>query len=136
MKSRLTKGETFMRFITSAALAAIACASAATAFAQPAHLSDVQFIAANRCLGLMSSKTLGTPDAATLGRFIKTESTGRVGYVYDAADQARDNGLRDANRSGAETSPRLVAERDGVCHGFVDDASTTAAVAARPAHSS
>jgi hypothetical protein len=118
-----------MRFITSAALAAVACASAATAFAQPAHLNDVQFIAANRCLGLMSSKTLGTPDAPTLARFIKSESVGRVGYVYDAADQARDEGLRDANRSGAETSPRLMAERDGVCHAFVSAASTTAAAA-------
>ena len=124
-----------MRFLISAAIAAVACATAATAFAEPAHLNDVQFIAANRCLGLMSSKTLGTPDAATLARFINAESVGRVGSVYDEADQARDSGRRDANRSGAETSARLVAERDGVCHGFVSAAATTAA-AAHAAHSS
>jgi hypothetical protein len=67
-----------MRFITSTVLAAVACASAAAAFAEPAHLTDVQFVAANRCLGLMSSKTLGTPDAAALSRFLDVESTGRV----------------------------------------------------------
>jgi hypothetical protein len=124
-----------MRFIASAALAAIACASAATAFAEPAHLTDVQFIAANRCLGLMSSKTLGTPDAAQLSRFLDIESQGRVPFAYDEADQARDEALRQANRSNADTNARLIAERDGVCRQFVSAAATTAA-AAHPAHAS
>jgi len=125
-----------MRFIVSAALAAVACASAAAAFAEPAHLTDTQFIQANRCLGLMSSKTLGAPDAAAqLSRFLSNESVGRVPLAYDQADQARDDAQRQANRSNAYTNARLIAERDGVCHQFVDAAATTAA-AARPAHAS
>ena len=124
-----------MRFITAAASITIACASAASAFAQPAHLSDVQFIAANRCLGLMSSKNLGTSDAATLDRFVKAQSFGRPGFVYDEADQARDDARRSANRGGAESDIHLTAERDGVCHGFVSEAATTASDA-RPPHAS
>jgi hypothetical protein len=124
-----------MRFITSAALAAVACASAATAFAQPAHLTDVQFVAANRCLGLMSSKTIGTPDAVTLSRFLRSESVGRMPLAYDEADQARDTALRQANHSSSDSNARLIAERDGACRQFIDDAATTAA-AAHPAHSS
>jgi hypothetical protein len=124
-----------MRFFTSAALAAIACASAATAFAEPAHLTDVQYIAANRCLGLMSSKTLGTPDAAALSRFLDIESQGRVPVAYDEASQARDDARRQANRSNADSNARLIAERDGVCRQFVSAAATTAA-AAHPAHAS
>jgi hypothetical protein len=124
-----------MRFITSVALAVVACASAATAFAQPAHLNDAQFIAANRCLGLMSSKTLGTPDAASLAKFLDNESYGRMPVASYEADEARDNALRQANRSNADTNYRLVAERDGVCRQFVGAAATTAA-AAHPAHAS
>jgi len=124
-----------MRFITSVAAVAIACASAATAFAQPAHLTDVQFVAANRCLGLMSSKTLGTPDAAALSKYLDGESVGRVTFAYDEADEARENARRQADRSNAYTDARLIAERDGVCHQFVGAAETTAATA-RPAHAS
>jgi hypothetical protein len=122
-----------MRFITSAAFAVVACASAATAFAQPAHLSDAQFIAANRCLGLMSSKTLGTPDAAALAKFLDNDF-GRMPLAYDEANEARDDARRQANRSNADTNARLIAERDGVCRQFVGAAFTAAA--AHPAHAS
>ena len=122
-----------MRFITSVAFAAVACASAATAFAQPAHLNDVQFIAANRCLGLMSSKTLGTPDAPALAKFLDNDY-GRMPLAYDEANEARDDARRQANRSNADTNARLIAERDGVCRQFVGAAFTAAA--AHPAHAS
>jgi hypothetical protein len=124
-----------MRFLTIAATAAVVCATAATAFAEPARLTDVQYIAANRCLGLMSSKALGTPDAATLAAYLRTQSDGRVSAVWDRADQARDEGRSDAGHGGASALSRLTTERDGVCHDFVADAQMTAA-AAHPAHSS
>jgi hypothetical protein len=123
-----------MQMLKVTLVAAAACALAATAIAEPVHLTDVQFLAANRCLGLMSSKGLGTPDAATLGRYVKAQSTGRIGYVYDRADQARDDAQREGDRDSAATDPRLIAERDGVCRGFVGAASTTAAAAPRSAH--
>jgi hypothetical protein len=124
-----------MRFLTIAATVAVACATATAVFAEPVHLSDGQFIAANRCLGLMSSKTLATPDAATLATYLKTQESGRQGFVYDRADQARDGGRHDASRGGPENLMHLTAERDGVCHGFVSDAQMTAD-ASHSAHSS
>jgi hypothetical protein len=124
-----------MRILTIAATAAVVCATAATAFAAPARLSDVQYIAANRCLGLMSSKALGTPDAATLAAYLRIQGNGREGFVWDRADQARDEGRSDAGHGGAATIARLTAERDGLCHDFVAAAQVTADTA-RPAHSS
>lgn len=115
-----------MRPLTVAALLALTCAAGAPAFAeQPTHLSDVQFVEANRCLGLMTSKALGTPDASAMSQLVKSQTGGRLGYVYDRADQARDDAQREANRGGSQ-SPRLVAERDGVCHGFIGSGTSEA----------
>ena len=103
-----------MRFVTAALTIAAACASAAVATAAP-RLTDVQYIAANRCIGLESTKSLASPDVDALRRLVKSQDGGRDTYIYDKADQARDDGARDASRSGAENNLRLVAERDGVC---------------------
>ena len=116
-----------MRPMTVAALIALACAAGAPAFAeQPTHLTDVQFVEANRCLGLMTSKTLSTPDAAAMKQLIKTQTSGRIGFVYDRADQARDDAQREANHAGPDNSS-LVAERDGVCRTLIGSGSTEAA---------
>jgi hypothetical protein len=104
-----------MRFVTAALTIVAACASAAVATAAPARLTDVQFIAANRCIGLESTKALASPDSDALRRLVKSQDGGRASYIYDKADQARDDGARDASRSGAENNLRLAAERDGVC---------------------
>ena len=121
-----------MRFVTATITLAAACASAAVAVAGPApRLSDVQFIAANRCLGIETSKTFASPDADALRQLIKREDWGRTSFVYDKADQARDDGARDASRSGAENNIRLTSERDGVCRAF---ASTTTAAAPGGSH--
>ncbi len=115
-----------MRPLTVAALLALTCAAGAPAFAeQPTHLTDVQFVEANRCLGLMTSKALGTPDASAMAQLVKSQTGGRIGYVYDRADQARDDAQREANRGGSQ-GPRLVAERDGVCHSFIGSGSSEA----------
>jgi hypothetical protein len=115
-----------MRLLTAAALLAATCAAGAPALAsQPAHLTDVQFVEANRCLGLMTSKSMGAPDAAALAQFLKTQNGGRVSFIYDRADQARDDARRDADRAGHDNA-RLVAERDGVCRTFVGSGSSAA----------
>jgi hypothetical protein len=115
-----------MRTLTIAGLIALAAAAAAPALAaQPTHLSDVQFVEANRCLGLMTSKSLETQDASAMAQLVKTQSTGRIGYVYDRADQARDDAQRQANHAGTENA-RLIAERDGVCRSFIGSGSTEA----------
>ncbi|HEY1750659.1 MAG TPA: hypothetical protein VGG29_05315 [Caulobacteraceae bacterium] len=109
--------------------AAAASMCAATALAQPARLSDVQFVEASRCLGLMSSKALGTGDAAALAQYLKLQNAGRIGYVYDRADQARSQGKSDGDRSNAASNTHLVAERDGVCRSFVGGSGTGSSVA-------
>lgn len=115
-----------MRPLTVAALLALTCAAGAPAFAeQPTHLTDVQFVEANRCLGLMTSKALGTPDAGAMAQLVKAQTGGRIGYVYDRADQARDDAQRQANHAGPDNS-RLVAERDGVCRSLIGSGSSEA----------
>jgi hypothetical protein len=107
-----------MRLFTAAAAIA-ACAAVAPALAaQPNHLSDVQFVQANRCLGLMTSKAIGTPDSAALALVLKSQNGGRIGYIYDRADQARDEARRQADHAGQDNA-RLIAERDGVCRSFI-----------------
>ncbi|HUO12466.1 MAG TPA: hypothetical protein VMU37_06885 [Caulobacteraceae bacterium] len=122
-----------MRLITVSLATLCAAAFAPLATAAPAHVTDVAFIAANRCLGLESSKQLGSPDAAAaLQRFVNAQSWGREGAVYDRADEARDDAIAEAGRGGTDHRARLVAERDGVCQSFL---STTSAAAAAPARS-
>ncbi len=111
-------------FITLAAVASLGFGAAAAA--APAQLSDAQFIAANRCLGLMSSKSLGTPDAAALKKLIDAQTSGRDGWIYDKADEARQDAVRQAGRGGEDEHARLVAERDGVCRTFLTDTATAA----------
>lgn len=118
-----------MRFAIGIA-AGLALAAATTVTAAPARLSDVQFIAANRCLGLMTSKALGTPDAAALNKLVKEQSWGRNGYIYDKADQAREEAQSDASRGGDELHARLIAERDSVCRSLLETSSTAGAPSA------
>jgi hypothetical protein len=120
-----------MRFVTAAFTIAAVCASSAVAVASPARLSDVQFIAANRCLGIESTKQFASPDADALRKLVKEQNWGRDSYIYDKADQSREDGERDASRAGSETNVRLTAERDGVCRALV---STTTASTPGGAH--
>src|SRR5689334_8405518 len=104
-------------FVTLAAVASLGFV--AVAVAAPSQLS-----AANRCLGLMSSKTLGTPDAAALKKMIDAQTGGRDNWIYDKADEARQDALRQANRGGEDEHAKLTAERDGVCRTFLTGTST------------
>jgi hypothetical protein len=120
-----------MRFVTASLTLVAAFASAAVAVAAPARLSDVEFIAANRCVGLESTKAFASPDADALRQLVKNQEWGRNQFIYDQADQARDDGAREASRSGAENNIRLASERDGVCRTL---ASTTTASAPSASH--
>ena len=123
-----------MRLATPIAAGLVLAAAATTVTAAPTRLNDVQFIAANRCLGLMTSKSLGTSDAAAIRQVVRDQSWGREAYVYDKADQARDEAQSDAGRNGVDLRARLTAERDGLCHSFLDVARTAGAPGA--SHSS
>jgi hypothetical protein len=121
-----------MRFFTAALTIAAVCASAAAASAAPARISDVQYIAANRCLGIESAKNLGATDVDALRQLVKSQDWGREGFVQDKADQAREDGQREASRSGAENNLRLTGERDGVCRALAS--TTTASTSAGGSH--
>jgi hypothetical protein len=112
-----------MRFITGFAVAAGLAATAAVA--APPHLSDAQFIAANRCLGLMSSKSLGVADAAALKQLLKDQDGGRGSYIDDKADEARQDAQRQASSGSEDMHAKLLAERDGLCRTFVNTATAS-----------
>ena len=114
-----------MRLVPAALAAAALAASAVSAVAAPARIDDSQFLTANRCLGLMTSHALGTPDAAAMQQFVKVQSWGRVGFIYDQADQARDDARQAADHGGTDQRTQLTAERDGVCHAFLASQTTT-----------
>lgn len=120
-----------MRLITVTLAAAVSAAAITPVFADTTRLTDTQYIAASRCVGLESAKSLASSDSAALRQLVKNQSWGRTSDVYDRADEARDNGERAANRGGAEATMGLVAERDGLCHSFI--ANQTAS-AGQPAH--
>jgi hypothetical protein len=114
-----------MRFITAAMAAATLAASAAAAVAAPAPISDVAYLTANQCLGIMTSHALGSPDAVAMRQFIRNQTTGRQSYIYDKADEMRDDARRDADRGGTDERTRLTSERDGLCHQFLASMTTT-----------
>lgn len=114
------------RFIAIAAVLA-ATAPAVGAFAAPQRLLDVQFIEANRCLGLMSAKSTTTPDGAAMKAYVERQGWTRMPAVIDAGDQAREDAQSAASRASGYSREQLIAERDGVCRTFV--AATTAAAA-------
>jgi hypothetical protein len=112
-----------MRFITGFAVAAGLAATAAVA--APAHLSDAQFIAANRCLGLMSSKSLGASDAAALKQLLRDQDSGRGSYIDDKAGEARQDAQRQAGSASEDVHAKLLAERDGLCRTFLNTATAS-----------
>ena len=123
-----------MRFVTAALAAASLAASAVAAVAAPVQLSDAQFLAANRCLGILTSHKLGTPDAAAMRRLLDGQP-GRASYIYDKADDMRRSARAEANHAGPAEAAQLAAERDGLCHSFIAT-TTTATSASRGAASS
>ena len=135
MWTRICSGEMVtMRFVTGLAAAAGLAATAAVAAPAPAHLSDAQFIAANRCLGLMSSKSLAISDAAALKQLLKDQDSGRGGYIDEKADEARQEAQRQAGSGSEDMHAKLLAERDGLCRTFLSGASTASQSA--PPHGS
>ena len=65
---------------------------------------------------------------AELRKLVKDENWGRDSFIYDKADQAREDGQREASRSGAENNVRLASERDGVCRALVSTTTASAPI--------
>ena len=116
-----------MRHLTTILIAVAASASAVAASAAPQRLSDVQYVEASRCVGLMSSASLGPPEGADLRAYVERQGWTREPAAEDAAEQARDDARSAAARASGYTRTQLLAERNGVCRSFT--AATTAAAA-------
>jgi len=119
-----------MSIIRIALVAGALAASAVVAHAAPSRLNDVQYIAANRCIALMESKSLGPTDAYALKALVKAQSAGRVSDVWDRAEQAKEDAASLADRASGDLKTHLIAERDGVCESLAPATQTTAAPSA------
>lgn len=100
----------------------LACAVAGAASAG-SHITDVDYLKANRCRGLAAG--LGVGDTASLDALIKTEGQSRAAYIYDKGQQEKVRGERDAH--SADAKERLTAELNGACMALVSGGKETAA---------
>jgi hypothetical protein len=104
-------------FIVVAALAA-----STVAVAQPAQISDTQYLAVARCRALIASPALGKQDTSAIDSVLKAQGRARVSEVIDRADEVQSDASRAARRAEGEQKAKLVAERDGVCQVFASGA--------------
>jgi hypothetical protein len=116
-----------MNIVKVALIAATLAAPAFAASAAPSHLTDVQYIAANRCLALMDSKALGPVNDTAMKALIKEQMHGRDAMVWDMGDKANEDAASEAGRASAYTKGQLLAERDGACAALLPPTQTTAA---------
>jgi hypothetical protein len=112
-------------------LAALAAATVAGAAAASDHLTDLDYLKANRCEGLALG--LGAGDTAGLEALIKSEGRNRVEPVYVKGQEELARAKRDAG--GTDSKERLSAELNGPCMAYLGGANATAS-AARNASSS
>ncbi|HEX6859045.1 MAG TPA: hypothetical protein VF138_02430 [Caulobacteraceae bacterium] len=98
--------------IAATIIALTVAASAAPAFAQGERLTDVEYLQAARCAGLVSSDALGATDSASMEAFMKAQSRGRASFIVDKADQIAATAKRSAKRAAGQHRASLVAERE------------------------
>jgi len=89
----------------------LACAGVASA---STHVSDVDYLRANRCKGLAMG--LGA-DTASLDALIKTEGRSRAESIVLRAQNELDRGKREAAKS--DLKERLTAELNGPCEAYM-----------------
>jgi hypothetical protein len=106
-------------------LAALAAAAVAGAAAASDHLSDMDYLKANRCRGI--AEGLGVGGTASLDTLIKSEGRSRVDTIYTRGQQELARGKRDADKT--DLKERLSAELNGSCMAYLGGASATASAA-------
>ncbi len=120
-------------FTAKLAIVTLLAASATAAAAAPSRLTDTQFIEANRCLGLMESKELGSPQAGAMKALVTAQSSARVSDAWDRGDQARSDAKIAGDHPSGYARGQLISERDGVCLSLLPSAQTSAASSAQRA---
>ena len=116
---------------TAAILLATIGLAVAGAAAASSHLTDVDYLKANRCRGL--AEGLGSGDIAALDALIKTEGRSRVDTIYSKGQEELVKAKREASRTDGRE--RLSAELNGPCTAF-EGGATASASAGKNASSS
>jgi hypothetical protein len=93
---------------------ACACACAGVASAS-AHVTDLDYLKANRCKGLAVG--LGSGDTAGLDAMIKAEGRSRADAILLRGQEELARGKRDAAK--ADLKDRLTAELNGPCMAYM-----------------
>ncbi|MHB8529567.1 MAG: hypothetical protein ACYC8V_08680 [Caulobacteraceae bacterium] len=104
-----------------------------SALAAPTHLTDAQYMEAARCRALIASSALGKGDTHVIDALMKREGAGRIGMVYDRADEMGRDAARLARDANGAQKASLVAERDGACLAFNAAPGETMTSISRPA---
>jgi hypothetical protein len=113
-------------------LAAIGLSVAvAGAAAASNHLTDVDYLKANRCRGL--AEGLGSGDVAGLDALIKTEGRSRVETIFNRGQEELNRAKKEASRTDGRE--RLSAELNGPCTAL-EGGATASATAGKNASSS
>ncbi|THD53041.1 hypothetical protein [Phenylobacterium sp.] len=101
----------------------LAVAGQASAAATSDHLTDVDYLKANRCRGL--AEGFGVSSASSLDSLIKTEGRNRLDIVYAKGQEELARGKRDAAKTDGKE--RYEAELNGYCTAFLGarDAAST-----------
>ena len=99
-----------MRALSFALAAAATLASAGLAFAQPARLTDGQYLAAARCAGLAAGAGSSDYDA-----FMREQSKRRQTAVLERADKIRDKAAHSARIANDTQKGVFAAELAGQC---------------------
>lgn len=99
-----------MRALSIVLAAAATLASAGLAFAQPARLTDGQYLAAARCAGLADGAGSADYDA-----FMREQSRRRQSAIVDRADKIRDKAAHSARLANDTQKGVFAAELAGQC---------------------
>jgi hypothetical protein len=107
------------------ALATLSLAAAGSA-AAATHVSDVDYLRANRCKGL--AQGLGEADAvAGLGAFIKQQGATRLDAIIERGDEEFTRAKRESSR--VDTKARDQAEFSSACTAYMDSGKADTAAA-------
>jgi hypothetical protein len=101
----------------------LAAAGQASAAAASDHLTDVDWLKANRCRGLAAG--FGVNDASGLDTLIKAEGRNRQDIIYAKGQEEQTRGKRDAAKTDGKE--RYEAELNGYCTAFLGGKSTASA---------
>ena len=101
--------------IASAIAAASTFAGAASA-QNPERMTDVAFIAANRCEGLAQGSKI---DVSSIRKLLDAQGNQRSQYILEKADEARDDAKRQAAHAEGYNQQTVSAELSGGCQAYL-----------------